>query len=157
MYTYGLRASEPGLLRRADLNLAANQIFIRRRKGSISATYDLDARSKRLLLAYLKTRTDTHPALFLSQKQQPIARQTVYDLFARYAEHAGIPREKRHPHILKHSLGTHLADQLSGTAVKYIQKRLGHKAITSTFVYTQLTPTMEQEGASALARITNVV
>jgi integrase/recombinase XerD len=108
-------------------------------------------------MAYLKTRTDDHPALFLSQKQQPIARQTVYDLFARYAAAARLPQEKRHPHILKHSLGTHLADRLEGKAVKYIQKRLGHKAIASTFVYTQLTPTMEREGKRVLAQITAVV
>jgi len=41
-----------------------------------------------------------------------------------------------HPHILKHSLGSHMAN--AGMPVQVIQHRLGHRNISSTMVYVQM-------------------
>ena len=43
-------------------------------------------------------------------------------------------RQLRHPHALKHAIGTHLIGKLSVMAVR---DWLGHKDIKSTMVYTQ--------------------
>ncbi len=43
-------------------------------------------------------------------------------------------RQLRHPHALKHSIGTHLIGKLPVMAVR---DWLGHKDIKSTMVYTQ--------------------
>ena len=51
----------------------------------------------------------------------------------KYCAAAGIPREKAHMHILKHSLATHLLQ--AGTDLYTVKKLLGHKKITSTEAY----------------------
>jgi type 1 fimbriae regulatory protein FimB len=62
---------------------------------------------------------------------------TVYRLFSEIAEKAEIPENKRHPHVLKHSLAQMLL--ASGENAFVIQKALGHKSISSTLAYSKPT------------------
>ena len=48
--------------------------------------------------------------LFLSRKGSPVSRSQFFRLFKNLAKSIGLSDEKCHPHILKHSLGTHLAN-----------------------------------------------
>jgi site-specific recombinase XerD len=54
-----------------------------------------------------------------------------------YAGKAKFPEDKAHWHTFKHSIVVHLAE--SGADVKELQNYLGHKKISSTMVYFQLT------------------
>ena len=63
-----------------------------------------------------------------------ISRSQVFRIFQRYATEAGLPRRKRHPHVLKHTLGTDLVD--AGVPLPKVQVRLGHKSLASTGRYT---------------------
>lgn len=54
-----------------------------------------------------------------------------------YGTIARIPKEKQHPHILKHSIAVHLAE--SGIDIKDLQYYLGHKNINNTTIYFQYT------------------
>ena len=65
-YHHGLRASEVSLLQRQDIHDRQGRIYIPRVKGSVSNTYPLQPEDLRRLRAYLRTRKDDSPALFIS-------------------------------------------------------------------------------------------
>jgi len=50
---------------------------------------------------------------------------------------AGIPTGRNHPHVLRHSIVTHLLN--AGTAVKVVQDRVGHRSMETTLGYARLT------------------
>jgi site-specific recombinase XerD len=88
----------------------------------------------KVLKAYLAERVeDGSGYLFLSQKGGAMSRQHFHTLFQSLAEEAGIPEEKRHPHVLKHSIATHLIGENVNLAV--VQQKLGHRSISSTLIY----------------------
>ena len=136
-YTYGLRASEIGLLERDDVDFERLKIRIRRLKGSISSEYPLTKEAQRDLKRYLRSRQDTSPILFPSNQGLPIHRKTLYAMMGKYGERAGLPKEKRKFHALKHSIAVHLLD--AEMDVMFVKDWLGHKNIQNTMVYAQLT------------------
>jgi integrase len=144
-YSYGLRASEVGLLRREDIDFDRLKIRIQRLKGSISSEYPLRPEVATALKSYLRTRKDNSPILFPSKRGLPINRRTLDYLMKKYGEKAGIPKEKRHFHCLKHSIATHLLD--AGADIMFVKDWLGHRNIQNTIVYSQLTSKTRDEQA----------
>ena len=144
-YSYGLRASEVGLLRREDIDFERLKIRITRVKGSISAEYPLRPEVAKALKTYLRTRKDNSPILFPSKRGLPINRRTLDYMMKKYGEKAEIPQEKRHFHVLKHSIATHLLD--AGADIMFVKDWLGHKNIRNTIVYSQLTSRTRDEQA----------
>lgn len=139
-YTYGLRASEVGLIRLADLDFARDRIYIRRLKGSISGEWPLLPEVARAIKRWLKARQKAgfgeKATLFVSRQGNPIHRSTLHLLMRRYGKLAGIPEHKRHFHVLKHSRAMHLLEQtrdIVGT-----KDWLGHKNIQNTMKYVQV-------------------
>ncbi|SRR5712691_6802943 len=65
-YHHGLRASEVSLLQRDDVHAKQGRIYIPRVKGSIAKTYPLQPEDLRLVRAYLRSRADDSPYLFIS-------------------------------------------------------------------------------------------
>jgi site-specific recombinase XerD len=63
-----------------------------------------------------------------------ISRGQVFRLFRQYATEAGLPKRKRHPHCLKHSIGTDLVE--AGVPLPKVQVHLGHRSLASTGQYT---------------------
>lgn len=110
-YRHGLRASEIGLLNRTDIDLKRGRITIRRLKGSLSGTYPLQPDLQKIIRSYLITRKDDSPYLFISNRNVPIDRRTLWHLMQEYGKAAKLPAEKQkfHAlHALKHSIATHL-------------------------------------------------
>jgi type 1 fimbriae regulatory protein FimB len=66
-------------------------------------------------------------------------------LMKEYAELAMIPKEKRHFHVLKHSIATHLLD--AGAELRFLQDWLGHANIQNTVIYTALVSTSREQKA----------
>lgn len=131
MYHLGLRASEPGILDLADFRQREGRLKIRRLKGSNGGEYRLPEVALAALRSYVRYERGNEPgALFLSRKGFGINRRTVWDLAVRYGGLAGVAV---HPHMFKHSCGTHLAEL--GEDLLDIQDQLGHKSITSTRRY----------------------
>src|SRR3977135_530986 len=64
----GLRASEVSLLQRDDVHAKQGRIYIPCVKGSIAKTYPLQPEDLRLVRAYLRTREDDSPFLFISSR-----------------------------------------------------------------------------------------
>jgi type 1 fimbriae regulatory protein FimB len=136
-YHHGLRASEVSLLQRQDIHARQGRIYIPRVQGSVSNTYSLQPEDLRRLRAYLRTREDDSPALFISNRGLPLERRSSWDLMQTYGERAGIVKEKRHFHVLRHAIAVHLLD--AGADVAFVQDRLGHANIQNTMVYMRYT------------------
>jgi integrase len=135
-YRHGLRASEIGLLQRNDFDDKQLRLNIHRLKGSLSGVHPLQADEVRILKSYLRTREDSLPYLFPSRKGAPISRAMLDVLIKDYGEKAKLPDDKRHFHVLKHSIATHLLD--TGADIRFVQDWLGHANIQNTVIYAQI-------------------
>lgn len=136
-YRHGLRASEVCNITMDNLDLEAGNVRCKRGKGSISNWQQLSGDEIKAVKGWLRKRPKTDGEyLFPSRKATPLSRSQFFRLFKGYAKSVGIPDEKQHPHILKHSLGTHLAN--AGMPVQVIQARLGHRNIQNSMVYIQI-------------------
>jgi site-specific recombinase XerD len=144
-YRHGLRASEIGLLRVSDLDLKRLRVMLHRLKGSLSGEHPLQADEARALKAWLKSRDTDSPILFPSRRGLPISRQMLDVLIKSYGEEAAIPKDKRHFHVLKHSIATHLLD--AGAELRFLQDWLGHSNIQNTVIYTALVSTSREAKA----------
>lgn len=140
-YRHGLRASEVCGLRLGDMDLKEGSISIQRLKGSLTTVQPLyQHRGQPLLdeLTALRTWLRVRPAdgsdyLFTSQKGGKLDRTQFFRVFRNVAGAAEIPSEKRHPHVLKHSLASHLVAGKVNLAL--IRQALGHRSINSTMQY----------------------
>jgi len=144
-YRHGLRASEIGLLRVDDLDLKRLRVMLHRLKGSLSGEHPLQADEARALKAWLKSRATDSPILFPSRRGLPISRQMLDVLMKSYGEEAAIPKDKRHFHVLKHSIATHLLD--AGAELRFLQDWLGHSNIQNTVIYTVLVSASREQKA----------
>lgn len=153
-YRHGLRASEVCGLRLADVDLKNGALSIQRLKGSMKTVQPLYAHRGQPLLdevialrAWLKVRpVDGSDYLFTSQKGGRLDRTQLFRTFQTVAEAAGLPAEKRHPHVLKHSLASHLVDGNVNLAL--VKQALGHRSISSTMVYVGTTDAQAAEAAA---------
>ncbi|KYH35060.1 tyrosine recombinase XerD [Clostridium tepidiprofundi DSM 19306] len=144
-YRCGLRASEIALIKLADYNQDKGEIYCKRLKGSNNNTIRLDVKTKAAIDSYIIENNiiDTSISLFISQKNNPISRQTLDYLMKKYCKLANIPdKSKHHFHAIKHTTAVHLAE--SGMDIKELQWWLGHKSVTNTEIYFQFT-TKQQE------------
>jgi type 1 fimbriae regulatory protein FimB len=154
-YRHGLRASEVCGLRLDDVNLKDAAVSIVRLKGSLRTVQPLYAHRGQPLLdelaavrAWLKVRPlDGSEYLFTSQKGGRLDRTQFFRVFQTVATEAGVAPEKRHPHVLKHSLASHL---IAGNVnLALVKQALGHRSISSTMVYVGTTDAQAAEAVQA--------
>jgi len=154
-YRHGLRASEVCGIKLADVDLKAGSISIRRLKGSLQTVQPLYQHRGQPLLdettavrAWLrKRREDGSDYLFTSQKGGKLGRIQFFRAFQKIAESAGLAPEKRHPHVLKHSLASHLV--AGNVNLALVRQALGHRSIRSTMAYIGTTDAQAADAAQA--------
>src|SRR6266478_6822208 len=154
-YRHGLRASEVCGIKLADVDLKAGSLSIRRLKGSLHTIQPLYQHRGQPLLdetaalrSWLRTRqADGSDYLFTSQKGGKLGRTQFFRNFQTVAESTGLPIEKRHPHVLNHSLASHLV--AGNVNLALIRQALGHQSISSTMAYVG---TSDSQAAEALQR-----
>jgi integrase len=138
IYRYGLRRREAALIQLE--HLSSGRIWITRLKHGVSGEYPIHPRTRRLLWTYLAERGDDRLTyLFVTRQSDnsPMSPSTIYGLFRSYADAAKLPGDRRHPHVLRHSIAVHLMN--AGWDVADVQDWLGHRDITSTMVYAAIT------------------
>lgn len=144
-YRHGLRASEVCGLRMGDVDLKAGSLTVARLKGSMLTTQPLYQHRGQPLLdetaalrAWLRDRNaDGSDYLFTSQKGGQLCRSAFFRAFQVIASAAGLSADKRHPHVLKHSLASHLV--AGNVNLALVKQCLGHRSISSTMQYVGVT------------------
>ena len=133
MYRHGLRVSEAVDLRRDEIDLDRSRLFMRRLKNGLSVEHPVAGDELRAVKRYLAARQDALPWLFVSERGQPLTRQSVNYLVAAAAKRARLLPV--HPHMLRHSCGFALANK--GYDLRLIQDYLGHRDPRHTVHYTR--------------------
>jgi type 1 fimbriae regulatory protein FimB len=154
-YRHGLRASKVCRLKLADVDQKAGSISIRRLKGSLQTVQPLYQHRGQPLLDEMaairnwlrKRPSDGSNYLFTSQKGGKLDRTQLFRVFQTIAQLAGLPVEKRHPHVLKHSLASHLV--AGNVNLALIRQALGHRSINSTMQYVGTSDGQAAEAAQA--------
>lgn len=142
MYAAGLRASEVVSLGlgNVDVNGGFLRVLGKRRKERVVPVADAALESLREYVKFWRPKFlkgKTTSALFLSRLGRPVTRQTLWIRIGRWARAAGI-RTKISPHTLRHSFASHLL--AGGADLRAVQAMLGHADISTTQIYTHVTP-----------------
>jgi len=135
-YRHGLRVSELVTLRWDQVDFKAGLLHVARVKNGLPSTHPIRGPEIRALRE-LKRDYPSSPYLFVSELGGPLTPATVRKLFSRAGEKAKLPFPI-HPHMLRHSTGYKLAND--GHDTRAIQHYLGHRNITHTVRYTELSP-----------------
>ena len=147
-YRHGLRATEIGLLARTDVDIKRGRLTVQRVKNSHSSVYPMQPDLVKLIRSYLRSRNDTIPYLFISNRGVPIDRRTLWWLMRKYGTAARLSPQKLRFHALKHSIATHLLD--AGADIAIVQDWVGHANIKNTKIYAQVTTRTRDENARKL-------
>jgi len=136
MYTCGLRVSEAVNLRLEDIDSQRMVVWVRNGKGYKDRSVPLPTQTLAQLRAYwLQHRPKTW--LFPSrQGASAITTNCVQRCLKATLRQSSI-RKNVTCHTLRHSYATHLLE--AGVHLRVIQALLGHKSISSTFIYMHLT------------------
>ncbi|WP_454048797.1 site-specific tyrosine recombinase XerD [Cellulomonas sp. Marseille-Q8402] len=147
VYSTGARISEAVGLDVDDLDLTPGRAAVRLfGKGSKERVVPVGAYAVEAVEAYL---VRARPALaaagrggsavFLNTRGARMSRQSAWAVLRTAAERAGLPgADHVSPHTLRHSFATHLL--AGGADVRVVQELLGHASVTTTQIYTKVTP-----------------
>lgn len=108
-------------------------------KGNSEREIYFDARAKLHLERYLRTRTDTNEALFVSNKipNNRLTIGTIESIVKKIGEKSSVNHV--HPHKFRRTLTTRAIDK--GMPVEQVQKLLGHVRIDTTMHYAMVNQT----------------
>jgi len=135
-YPHGLRVGELVTLRWDQVDLKAGLLHVARLKNGIASTHPIRGPELRALRELRREYPDS-PYVFVTERGGPLTPSTFRKLLARAGELARLPFPI-HPHMLRHSTGYKLAND--GQDTRAIQHYLGHRNITHTVRYTELSP-----------------
>lgn len=139
LYASGLRVSEVCNLKIHDVDDENVRVIGKGRKERI---VPIGKKAIAAVDAYLASRNDEIPHLFISKFGKSIDRIMVWRMIKNYGKAAGVAKTIS-PHTLRHSFATHLLD--NGADLRVIQEMLGHANISSTERYTHISPIRLQE------------
>ncbi|XCB30955.1 site-specific tyrosine recombinase XerD [Arcanobacterium hippocoleae] len=75
-------------------------------------------------------------ALFLNKRGNPLSRQSAWEAIQGAAKQVHL--ENISPHTFRHSFATHLLE--GGADIRTVQELLGHASVSTTQIYTKVTP-----------------
>ncbi len=143
LYATGARVSEVVGLDLEDIDLDSGSAIVTG-KGDKQRLVPLGGFAVRSIEAYLPDRLAMRTpgrdpgALFLNARGGRLTRQGLWGIVRKAAGRAGIAAERVSPHVLRHSAATHMVER--GADLRSVQQLLGHATITTTQVYTRVTP-----------------
>jgi integrase/recombinase XerD len=140
IYSSGLRVSEVINIQLQDIIFEAGFITVRG-KGSKERVVPVNEKTLITIKKYLEEsrpgflKKKTSAFLFLAKGGKPLSRQRLWQLVKQYSSGLSI---KISPHTLRHCFASHLLD--GGADLRALQKMLGHTDISTTQIYTKVTP-----------------
>jgi tyrosine recombinase xerC len=136
LYQTGMRRAELCNLPLENVNFSRNEIVVigkGNKERIVPISPDL---SNVLKIYYLEHREPTAEAekyFFVSSKGKKITEKFVYLMVTSYLSQVSL-KEKKSPHILRHSFATHVLN--GGAEISKVKKIMGHASLASTQVYT---------------------
>jgi integrase/recombinase XerD len=147
LYATGLRVSELVGLAEHQVDLSLSYVRVRGKGGKERIVPFADAareaieaylaRGRPALVAEKLRHGSTVEALFVSRRGDGLTRQSFWSTLKDLAVLAGIDEEIS-PHRLRHSFATHLLQ--AGMNLRSLQALLGHADLSTTQIYTHVTP-----------------
>jgi integrase/recombinase XerD len=143
LYGTGARVSEAVALDLGKLDLE-DRVAIVTGKGSKQRLVPLGGKAVSAITRWLPDRmallhrTQRGDPVFLNLRGRRLSRQGMFDVVRANAKKAGIPEEKVSPHVLRHSAATHMVE--AGADLRTVQEILGHATISTTQIYTRVSP-----------------
>ena len=132
LYSTGIRVGELVCLNTCDINFEERECIVIG-KGDKERRVYFDAKAKLHLQAYLNTRTDNNPALFVTL-DAPFDRLKISGVEIRLRELGRkLNIERIHPHKFRRTMATRAIDK--GMPIEQVQKILGHSQIDTTMEY----------------------
>ncbi len=148
LYTTGMRVSELVALNVIDMDFSASQVHVRG-KGKKERVVPIGPGAVRAILHYLDLRRRSTPALqadaeslFINKHGQRLSTRSVRRKLDKYLLEAGLDLSVS-PHTLRHSFATHMLQR--GADLRSLQELLGHQSLSTTQIYTHLTPSTVKE------------
>ncbi|NEQ41808.1 MAG: tyrosine-type recombinase/integrase [Okeania sp. SIO3I5] len=115
MYRHGLRANEALAMQWEDINFPAQEIFIRRAKGSVSGAAPLWKDELNALRKYQQKSGDRSTGyIWLGENSERLSWIDLYKLIKRLGKTANL--NSLHPHQLRNSFGYHIFASVLKTA-----------------------------------------
>ena len=115
----------------------------RAQKSQVTAESQASAKSQATAKSQAKSSSNASSKsanshmIFLNKRGKSLSRQSAWEAISRAGKMAKIGKEL-HPHTLRHSFATHLIS--GGADVRTVQELLGHASVTTTQIYTHISP-----------------
>lgn len=146
LFSTGLRVSELVGLNREHVNIDSGEFGVIGKGGKARVVF-LSKNAKEWLKKYLEKRTDSTRPLFirysgpksrqgLTDESLRLSARSIERMIDKYRKKAGI-LFRIGPHVLRHSYATDLLQH--GADIRSVQEMLGHKNISTTQIYTNVT------------------
>lgn len=135
LYQTGMRKAELCGLIFENVDIVGNELKIIG-KGNKERVVPISEDLSELLKSYLEIRNlqaEYKSYFFVNKKGKKLNEKFVYVVVNKYLSLI-TTKEKRSPHILRHSFATHVLD--NGAEISKVKKILGHSSLASTQVYT---------------------
>lgn len=144
LYATGARISEAVGVKFEDLDLEESVVKLTG-KGAKQRLVPIGGCAVRAIRKYIekarpilssKGKRELH-TIFLNKRGNALSRQSAWLVVTEAGERAKL-ESPLHPHTLRHSLATHLI--AGGADVRTVQELLGHASVTTTQIYTHISP-----------------
>lgn len=144
LYSSGIRLSELVGLNHSDFN-AKGLVLNIFGKGKKQRIVPITKSAAGWLKKYLEDpeREEVDPdAIFLNRWGKRLSARSVDRHFQSYLKSTGLP-QKITPHTIRHTIATHWLEK--GMDLKTIQTILGHSSLSTTTIYTHVSPKLKRE------------
>lgn len=137
LYSTAVRVSELAALNISDVRFGTRDMIVFG-KGAKERVVYLNERSNLYLLEYLEGRTDSNPALFVSERapHRRLTKSGIEDIVRKTGQKSGV---HAFPHRFRRTAATNALNR--GMPVQEVAKLLGHSKLETTMEYC----TVEQE------------
>lgn len=136
LYQTGMRRAELCNLLLENVNFSRNEIVVigkGNKERIVPLSPDLSKVLKIYYLEHRKPAAEAEKYFFVSLKGKKITEKFVYLMVTSYLSQVSL-KEKKSPHILRHSFATHVLN--GGAEISKVKKIMGHASLASTQVYT---------------------
>ncbi|MBW2143732.1 MAG: tyrosine-type recombinase/integrase [Deltaproteobacteria bacterium] len=144
MYSSGIRLGALLNVQVYHMDLTHKRTYIRKGKGGKQRVVPLGKSAVSFLREYLDNirpyyakKNPRERKLVLNHFGLPMTPASVREILQKYKTAAGI-KKSASPHTLRRTCATHLLQQ--GADIRYIQKLLGHRRLSTTQAYTKVMP-----------------